>query len=1011
VIASDDGLDTGLARLLHQRGALDVETLRSVLRDVRGARVAGGGTLAHLLSSRGLVADAIIDEALDALRATRDASAERSTTDAAELPQDLGPYRVVAKLASGGMGTVWELEHAESGGRFALKTLLPGALLGDSGGDERTRFQREGEALAKLDHPHVVRIHAGEFRTRIPYMIQDLLPGGTLQARLETGAFPPARAVELMLKLASGIAHAHDHGLLHRDLKPLNVLFDDRDQPRVVDFGLVRSVEGSSLTHTGELLGTPSYMAPEQVLGEAVDERTDVYGLGGILYALLTGGPPFRGQGLGILAAVVNDDPSPPGVLPWLDAVCLRALAKDPNQRFSSALAFARALQAEAEVKVHSAQRRRRRGMVAVLGIGALLLAASSVVSLGHSALAERERAAAAEVQAEVEKRLAQRVTLAELRDELPGWSERVGKAPPLELGFVRALLAADAGDLENLGALSESLEKRGLAPQRMRILRAAATLLRSGSRGVGEAALALREGRGGALPMRIVDLYGWEARLRVQSGSDSDYCEVLPLLDVVLDVRGSLSALELRALERSLLRRESPPPRSETKSLEGLPCIRRAAQARAIVEGFGQVDPVALLRFLTELGTRPHRFVLGEARKHGTAWASKALRLLPSDPLVNSVSPEGYGRLAAWWHVSERLELQAAFARYRKQSTHYALQFMPYLPPIEDNKDTQKIDIDKQWRGQSAQGEFLRSVAELLPPVDAAPVWGRLVEYSLACVSAAQGPYAEGLDHLAALLLDPHDQAWARALAGLARAHLAQARFPALGLARECVQRLAGLRVEELPTSPPNDPRLKMAKQRFQHAGAVVAYARAVGQLLVGHPEQAKITLAFVASLPPKAQRGIQGWASLWVKARWRVSGRLAPPERAAERLDLAAFCMRHLRSESPLSGTLLGHAYLLRAFLSPSQRREVLDLLARPHRPTFATGIWFARHASMALEEGEVESALGALRAAATWFAPRHNAILGKRALQLVASIEEEGITPGGIDQARGLAEAAVE
>jgi Protein kinase domain/Anaphase-promoting complex subunit 4 WD40 domain len=263
------------------------------------------------------------------------------------LTQQLGPYRIVRELARGGMGAVYEAVHETTGARYAVKTLLPDAL-GDP--DERIRFAREARALAEVDHPHIVRVHTAELEGRTPYLVQDLLPGGSLKDRLREGPLPPAEAARIAIKLAGALAAVHAKGVLHRDLKPDNVLLDDRGEPRLTDFGLAKRLQGESqrLTQTGALVGTPAFMAPEQASGEPMDERTDVYGLGATLYALLCGQPPFSGHTLiNILEAVLRRPPPPlPDTVPApLQAVVARALAKEPEQRFPDMAALGAALE------------------------------------------------------------------------------------------------------------------------------------------------------------------------------------------------------------------------------------------------------------------------------------------------------------------------------------------------------------------------------------------------------------------------------------------------------------------------------------------------------------------------------------------------------------------------------------------------------------------------------------------------------------------------------------------
>ncbi len=248
------------------------------------------------------------------------------------------------------MGVVFRVHHAVTGEPRALKALSLAAephLL--------ERFRREGLAQARVDrHPHVVRVHEAGSLPSVVYLVLDLVEGGDLATRLrERGPLPAEEAAALTLALARGLAHVHAKGVLHRDLKPANVLFDAAGTPKLADFGLARLRGEGALTATGELLGTPGYMAPEQVEGSrAIDERADVYGLGAVLYALLCGEAPFRGgSAIELIHKVLSEAPAPPRarrpeVPPALEAICLRALAKSPGDRQPSAEALAAELAA-----------------------------------------------------------------------------------------------------------------------------------------------------------------------------------------------------------------------------------------------------------------------------------------------------------------------------------------------------------------------------------------------------------------------------------------------------------------------------------------------------------------------------------------------------------------------------------------------------------------------------------------------------------------------------------------
>jgi len=276
------------------------------------------------------------------------------------------------------MGVVYVADHTEVRGvRRALKCLAPGAPA-----EFQERFVREGETQARSDaHPNVVRVHEAAEAGGRRYLVMELACGGDLSARLRGGPLPPEEAARIVRDLARGLSHVHARGILHRDLKPANVLFDERGTPKLVDFGLAR-VDRSSLTGAGDVLGTPVYMAPEQAQGDPVDERTDVYGLGGVLYHALTGRPPFLGKSaVSVLSAVLSKAPAPPsaavpGLDPALERIVLRALAKDPGDRQPTAAALADALEAWLVGEPAAAEARRPPAAL-------LAAAAAGLVALG----------------------------------------------------------------------------------------------------------------------------------------------------------------------------------------------------------------------------------------------------------------------------------------------------------------------------------------------------------------------------------------------------------------------------------------------------------------------------------------------------------------------------------------------------------------------------------------------------------------------------------------------------
>jgi serine/threonine-protein kinase len=262
------------------------------------------------------------------------------------LPQIPG-YEVEAVLGRGGMGVVYQARHLRLNRPVALKMLLGGAYAGPH---ERARFQREAEAVAGLRHENIVRVYdVGDHDGR-PFFTMEYVEGGSLADQL-TGAPQPARqAAALVATLAEAVRVAHQGGVVHRDLKPGNVLLTADGTAKVSDFGLARRLQGgAALTQSGVPVGTPSYMAPEQARGQAraIGPAVDVYALGAILYELLTGRPPFRGEtAAATLQEVITRDPVPPtrlnsNVPRDLDTICLKCLHKEPGRRYASAAALA----------------------------------------------------------------------------------------------------------------------------------------------------------------------------------------------------------------------------------------------------------------------------------------------------------------------------------------------------------------------------------------------------------------------------------------------------------------------------------------------------------------------------------------------------------------------------------------------------------------------------------------------------------------------------------------------
>jgi serine/threonine protein kinase/Tfp pilus assembly protein PilF len=264
---------------------------------------------------------------------------------------DFGDYELLEQIGRGGQGIVFRARQKSLNRIVALKVIGLGHWATEA---HVKRFRREAEAAARLEHPGIVPIHEVGERDGSCYFSMKFVEGGQLDEVTKREPMPIRRAVELIAKVARTVHYAHEHGILHRDIKPGNILLDQKGEPNLTDFGLARLVESeSSVTHTLEVLGTPSYMAPEQAVGNnaAVSSVTDVYGLGAVLYQLLTGQPPFAGgTTYETIKLLLDSEPRQPRLLnPKIDrdlsTICLKCLEKDPKRRYSSALALAEDLE------------------------------------------------------------------------------------------------------------------------------------------------------------------------------------------------------------------------------------------------------------------------------------------------------------------------------------------------------------------------------------------------------------------------------------------------------------------------------------------------------------------------------------------------------------------------------------------------------------------------------------------------------------------------------------------
>src|SRR5204863_6981269 len=299
---------------------------------------------ACLLESLALLDDEsgtdVVDRADDGLAP---ASANKAAGTARML-SDFGDYELLEEIGRGGQGVVYRARQKSLNRTVALKVIGLGQWATEA---HLKRFRREAEAAARLDHPCIVPIHEVGERDGCCYFSMNFVEGGQLDEVVRDSPMSTRQAAELIAKVARTVHYAHEHGIQHRDIKPGNILLDKHGEPHLTDFGLARLVETeSTVTRTKEVLGTPSYMAPEQAVGETgkLTSATDVYGLGAVLYQLLTGQPPFAGgTTYETIRLLLDKEPRPPRSLnPKVDrdlsTICLKCLEKDPKRRYSSAL-------------------------------------------------------------------------------------------------------------------------------------------------------------------------------------------------------------------------------------------------------------------------------------------------------------------------------------------------------------------------------------------------------------------------------------------------------------------------------------------------------------------------------------------------------------------------------------------------------------------------------------------------------------------------------------------------
>jgi hypothetical protein len=259
----------------------------------------------------------------------------------------VGEYEVLEALGAGGMGEVYKVRHIVSDRIEAMKVLLP-ALGSDT--ELLSRFQREIKVQAALDHPNIARLYAAQIVGRDPIMVMEYVEGTSLEKSLRNGPLQFFDSVNRAMQVLDALGYAHSHGVVHRDIKPANIMLTTAGTMKLMDFGIARMKADDRLTQTGMAVGSLPYMSPEQIRGSEPDPRSDIYSLGVCLYEMITGFRPFRGDSeFSLMAAHLQQMPRPPleitsGIPVQLNDVILKALAKDPTERFQTAGQFRSAL-------------------------------------------------------------------------------------------------------------------------------------------------------------------------------------------------------------------------------------------------------------------------------------------------------------------------------------------------------------------------------------------------------------------------------------------------------------------------------------------------------------------------------------------------------------------------------------------------------------------------------------------------------------------------------------------
>ena len=320
------------------------------------------------------------------------------------IGKSISHYRVTAKLGSGGMGVVYRARDERLERDVALK-VLPAETLADE--VARKRFRKEALALSKLNHPNIATIYDFDTQDGVDFLVMEYVEGMTLSEKLSNGSLPEEEVTKLGRQVADALEEAHEHGVIHRDLKPGNVMVTSKGQAKVLDFGLaklVRPVTDTATTESSSAMpaaaGTLPYMAPEQLQGRQVDARTDICALGAVLYQMATGRRPFpeaEAQAPQLIAAIMNESPQLPSELnsqvsAGLESIILKALEKDPEQRYASSRELMADLDRLGGPEPLLAARRRRATRRQLLATAAVAVVALLAVPFGLNLGGLRDR-------------------------------------------------------------------------------------------------------------------------------------------------------------------------------------------------------------------------------------------------------------------------------------------------------------------------------------------------------------------------------------------------------------------------------------------------------------------------------------------------------------------------------------------------------------------------------------------------------------------------------------------